>query len=131
MKRFLAATGCLAAILAIGGVHAELPKATIHVVSGPRSELIARPGDLIQLEHTFSLLEGAPKDAFALTSQPKHVAFVRTYRIANGNAKLPAMDRTTITGLFKAEGRGRSIINLEVIEKNGKRTVITCQVDVR
>ncbi|HZZ78469.1 MAG TPA: hypothetical protein VFE62_08120, partial [Gemmataceae bacterium] len=109
--------------------QAELPKSTIHVLTGPRSELAVRAGDLIQLEHTFSLLESAPKDAFAITSQPKHVAFVRTFRIAN--PKLIGPERATIAALFKAEGRGRSIINLEIIEKNGKRLVQTCQVDVR
>ena len=130
MKLLFGAACCLAVLLAIGGVHADLPKATIHVVTAPRSDLVAHPGDLIQLEHAFTLLEGAPKDAYAITSQARNVAFVRTYRVDHG-AKLPGADRATIAGLFKAEARGKAIINLEVVEKTGKRTVVTCQVDVR
>jgi len=129
MKAVLVSACALAAMLAVGSAFAELPTATIHVLTASKSELVVHPGDLIQLEHTYLLIQSPPKDAVAITTDPKHVALVKTLRVVNG--KVLGSERATIASLFKAELPGRAVINLEIVEKNGKRKIITCQVDVR
>ena len=47
-----------------------------------------------------------------------------------GNPKALGVERATIGTLFKAETPGRSFLSLEIVEKNGKRKTITCQVNV-
>ncbi len=128
MKAFLTSACSLAALLAIGAVHAEIPSTALHVVTAARSDLVVHPGDYIQLEHTYLLIQSPPKDASA-SSSDKNIHLVKTLRVMN--PKVLGAERATIGALFKAETPGRSILNLEIVEKNGKHKIISCQVDVR
>jgi hypothetical protein len=128
MKQFQILAVSVAALLAASVVYAELPKGALHVVTAGRSEIVVHPGDFIQLEHTYLLLQSPPKDAFASSSE-KSVGLVKTLRVIN--PKVIGAERATVAALFKAETPGRSFLSLEIVEKNGKRKTITCQVDVR
>lgn len=128
MKMLRIAAWVLAASLLAGGVYADLPSATLHVVTAGRADLVVHPGDLVQLEHTYLLIQSPPKDAFASASD-RSVHLVSTMRVAN--PKVLGAERATVAALFRAETPGRSFVTLEIVEKNGKRKVITCQVDVR
>ena len=119
---------CLAIMLTGGGVYADLPATTLHVITAGKSEITVHPGDLIQLEHTYLLIQSPPKDAFAGSTE-RHIALVKTLRVIN--PKLLGAERATIGALFRAETPGRSTLSLDIVEKNGKRKTITCHVDVR
>jgi hypothetical protein len=128
VKRFTIPAFSIAMLLTVSAVHADLPSGTLHVITAGKSDISVHAGDFIQLEHTYLLLQSPPKDAFANSSE-KHVALVKTLRVIN--PKLLGAERATIGALFKAETPGRSFLSLEIVEKNGKRKMITCQVDVR
>ena len=118
----------VAMLLTVTGVYADLPSTALHVITAGKSEISVHPGDYVQLEHTYLLIQSPPKDAFA-NSTERHVALVKTLRVIN--PKVLGAERATIGALFKAETPGRSILTLEIVEKNGKRKTVTCLVDVR
>jgi hypothetical protein len=128
MKLFMLATGLLTLALLVGGVYADLPTTSMHVITAGRSDIVVHVGDMIQLEHTYLLIQSPPRDAFA-SSTERSVGLVKTLRVINPKAL--GAERATVAALFKAETPGRSFLNLEIVEKNGKRKTITCQVDVR
>ena len=128
MMRFTIAGLSFAILLTVSAVHADLPGNTMHVITAGKSDIVVHPGDFIQLEHTYLLIQSPPKDAHATTSD-RSVALIKTLRVIN--PKVLGQERATIGALYRAEGVGRSFLNLEIVEKNGKRKMITCQVDVR
>ena len=128
MKQFKILALSVAALLAASVVYAELPNGALHVVTAGKSEIVVHPGDFIQLEHTYLLLQSPPRDAFASSSE-KHVGLVTTMRVIN--PKVLGVERATVGALFRAETPGRSFLSLEIVERNGKRKTVTCQVDVR
>jgi hypothetical protein len=128
MKPVLMSVGLMVLLLAVGLAHADLPTTTLHVVTAPRTDLVVHPGDLIQLEHTYLLIQSPPKDAIGISSD-KCVTMVTSLRVQN--TKVLGSERATVAGLFRAEVPGRSTLTFEIVEKNGKRKTITCHVDVR
>ncbi len=128
MKLLVIPALSLTLLLTVAGVYADLPSSALHVITAPKSEIVVHPGDFIQLEHTYLLIQSPPKDAFANSSE-KSVPLVRTLRVVN--PKVIGTERATIAALFKAETPGRSFLSLEIVERNGKRKLITCMVDVR
>jgi hypothetical protein len=128
MKRFAIYAFSLALLLTASAVYADLPGSALHVVTAGRSEITVHPGDYIQLEHTYLLIQSPPKDAVALTTE-KHVSLVKTLRVVN--PKVLGTERATVGAMFRAETPGRSVLTLEIVEKNGKRKTILCQVDVK
>jgi hypothetical protein len=128
MKQLMISVFTVALLLTAGGVYADLPSGALHVITAPKSDIVVHVGDFIQLEHTYLLIQSPPKDAFANSSE-RSVPLVKTLRVVN--PKVLGTERATIAALFKAETPGRSFLSLEIIEKNGKRKLITCMVDVR
>jgi hypothetical protein len=128
MKPFMPAIGVLVLSLLVGGANADLPNTAMHVITAGRSDIVVHVGDLIQLEHTYLLIQSPPRDAFA-SATDRSVGLVKTLRVIN--PKVLGAERATIAALYKAETPGRSFLSLEIVEKNGKRKTITCQVDVR